>query len=809
MTQRWNIPTSLFALLLIIGGWPAPSLAAKMFRNVADEAGLGNKQADLIKDVMDLAGDMATMSGGAAAGDFDGDGWMDLYVTRINLPNQLFRNRGDGTFEDVSAAAGVDLHSLSAGCAFADIDNDGDQDLLVLTFADRNYLFINDGTGHFQEQAAARGVDFEHELGEHWSTSGAFGDADNDGDLDLVTAAWQLGEEKRNNPQTRLFINDGRGYFTDSTDVAGATTPTAGFSPAFADVDADGWQDILIAGDFKSSVYYHNQGNGVFVDRTQQANLGTDENGMGSSIMDIDNDGDLDWFVSSIYDPLECENVAACFWFWSGNRLYLNDGHGQFVDATDAWGVRDGGWGWGASGIDIENDGDLDLILANGMSFEGTDADAQFNNSVMRLWRNDGPGVQMTDIAVDIGALAVGETRGVVVFDYDRDGDQDFYVVNNNRKPFLFQNIATDGGNWFRVRVRGTRSNRDGVGAIVRLTTPDGRMQTRLIGNNSNYNSHNEPVAHFGLGDATSVTSVEVEWPVSGWVQRFTNLSAGQLLSVVEAEPVTVTPSPTRGMYWDRSRSGHGFDLQRIGNNWFWLMYTYRQTDNSPLWYLATGTVDEGVFTGTASQFDYDPGRSPPQRAITNTGGPVRIDFAAGNDPGGTACDDGVNRSSAPSTAVFEFELDGQQGQWCVEPFRFADGTPAPDFTGSWYNAEDPGWGLTLVTQGSGGQETVMVVLYYYDADQQPRWALGSASHVDLKGEIEVEMLQFSGFCLNCEPVDPEATPVGTVRLRLTTPVTAPAAGNAVDVDVTFAGAPGGAWLRSNSNIQLLSDPAQ
>ncbi len=809
MITIWKKPLSLLFLLSIISYWPSLTLAASNFENVSATAGLAYQHADLTAQVISDVGDMATMSGGAAAGDFDGDGWMDLYVTRVNLPNQLFRNKGDGTFEEVGAAAGVDLHSLSAGCAWADIDNDGDQDLFVVTFETRNYLYINDGTGHFQEEAVARQVDFEHDLGKHYSTSAAFGDVDNDGDLDLLITAWQLGEIQRNDPQTRLFINDGQGNFSDNTDNAGLTTPTAGFSPAFADVDRDGWQDILIAADFKSSVYYHNQGNGVFVDQTEAAGVGTDENGMGSSVMDIDNDGDLDWFVSAIYDPTECEGVGGCFWFFSGNRLYLNDGQGQFEDGTESWGVRDGGWGWGASGIDIENDGDLDLILANGMSFDLSDADDQFNDGVLRLWENNGNDKPMTDIAVEAGALAVGETRGVVVFDYDQDGDQDFYVVNNNRQPSLFENVGTDSGHWFRVRVRGTRSNKDGAGAIVRLTTADGQVHTRIVGNNSNYNSHNEPTVHFGLGEATGVVTLEVEWPVSGWVQRFTDLAVDQVLSVEEAEPTVVDPpkiTPNQGMYWDRGRSGHGFDLQRSGDTWFFLLYTYR-TDNTPLWYLALGEVIDGVFTGTATQFYYDPGSSPPQQAIVNTGGATRIDFAADSNESDDACDDGIDRSNALSTAIFDFELDGQQGQWCVEPFQFAGGSPTLDFTGSWFNSEDPGWGLTVATQGSGSEQSLVVVLYYYDADQQPRWALGSVSNVDLGNEVEVEMLQFSGFCPGCLPSEPASTPAGTVRLTLVAPSLDLNAGNTASVNVEFLGAPGGTWLRTEDAIQLLSDP--
>jgi hypothetical protein len=799
MNTRWKKLPALILMLAIIACWPAMAWAESSFRNVVSAAGLSYQQAELNADTM---GDMGVMSGGAAAGDFDGDGWMDLYVTRVNLPNLLFRNKGDGTFEEVGAAAGVDLHSLSAGCVWADIDNDGDQDLFVLTFETRNYLYINDGQGHFQEEARARGVDLERKRGKHLSTSAAFGDIDNDGDLDLLTAAWQLGEDKSNDSQTRLYVNDGNGSFDDMTVAAGLTTPTASFTPAFADVDLDGWQDILIAGDFNSSVFYHNQGNGTFKEQTHPAGLGTDENGMGSSVADFDNDGDLDWFVSSIYDALECENQSVCPWRISGNRLYLNDGRGVFVDGTDAWGVRDGGWGWGASSLDFDNDGDLDLILANGMSFDTTDADSQFNNAVMRLWENDGG--SMTDVGVELGVLAIGETRGVVVFDYDKDGDQDFYVVNNNRKPFLFENIGAESGHWFRVRLEGTRGNKDGVGAIVRLTATDGRVQTHHFGNNSNYNSHNEPTIHFGLGEATGVAALEVEWPVSGWVQRYTNLAADQVLHVLESEQSGF--SPERGMYWDRSRSGHGFDFQRSGDTWFVLMYSYH-ADNTPVWYLAVGDLVDGVFTGMASQYDFDPGRSPPQRAIASSGGVMRIDFTASGNTGENACNDGVDRGNALSTALFDFELDGHVDQWCMEPFLFAYGTPTPDFTGSWFNSEDPGWGLTLVIQGSGENKSLMVALYYYDAEQQPRWALGSVTNEALEGEITVEMRQFTGFCLDCPPGPVESSVVGTVRLTLVAPSIDLNAGNTISIDVEFSGAPGGSWLRTQKAIQLLSDP--
>jgi glycosyltransferase A (GT-A) superfamily protein (DUF2064 family) len=161
MNALWKKPSGVLLLLPIMIYWPSPAFADTKFQNAVGTAGLSYQQADITAELLDAVGDLAMMSGGAAAGDFDGDGWMDLYVTRINLPNLLFRNKGDGTFEEMGAAAGVDLLSATAGCIWADIDNDGDQDLYVLTFETRNYLYINDGAGHFQEQAKERQVDLE------------------------------------------------------------------------------------------------------------------------------------------------------------------------------------------------------------------------------------------------------------------------------------------------------------------------------------------------------------------------------------------------------------------------------------------------------------------------------------------------------------------------------------------------------------------------------------------------------------------------------------------------------------------------
>ncbi len=300
------------------------------------------------------------MTGGATTGDLDGDGWPDLFVTTLYASDRLFRNRGDGTFEDVTAQAGLPLGATNPnGALFADVDNDGAADLYVLSHGgDRHHLYINDGSGSFVEEALLRGAALDAGGGPIGGTSAAAGDFDRDGWLDLFVAEWR-GDlfAPGQGSNVRLLRNRGGedpalgGYFEDVTEAAGlAAAPPPSFptppgryvlAPAFADLDRDGWPDLVLASDFGTSQLLWNQGDGSFVDGTLAAGVGTDENGMGSALGDIDGDGDLDWFVTSIFDPgPACPHFTS--WGCSGNRLYRNESGRLFSDATDAFDVRDG-----------------------------------------------------------------------------------------------------------------------------------------------------------------------------------------------------------------------------------------------------------------------------------------------------------------------------------------------------------------------------------------------------------------------------------------------------------------------------------
>ncbi|MBW2242632.1 MAG: CRTAC1 family protein [Deltaproteobacteria bacterium] len=468
------------------------------------------------------------MTGGAAAADVDGDGDVDLFVTRLDASDILFVNQGDGIFTDGSVGAGFSgFLTQSNGVAFGDVDGDGDEDLILTVVGEasdpannRNYLFVNDGHGVFSEVAVERGL-ADVGTDERAGQSVALGDYDGDGYLDVHVTDWLVGA-----PHQALFLNRGAaqpGYFDDVTAVAGVDDSLIrGFASAFVDLDDDGRQDLAIAGDFGTSRLYWNSGGGIFTDGTAAAGVGDDENGMGSAFGDYDGDGDLDWFVTSIHDPAQTCETENCNWGYSGNRLYRYDGARKFSDATDASGVRAGFWGWGTAFFDADLDGDLDLVMTNGVDFPGTNVDDAWVSDSMRLWENDGSGT-MSEVSAVSGISDTGSGKGLLTFDYDADGDLDLFVVNNGGTPSLYRNDTPAAGNsWLRVVLRG----RPGItiyGTRVYVWTHDltEAPQLRVVGADAHFLAQGERALHFGLGaGVTSVRKVRVEFPdgaVSSW----------------------------------------------------------------------------------------------------------------------------------------------------------------------------------------------------------------------------------------------------------------------------------------------------
>jgi len=409
------------------------------FTNVTSQSGLNYAHGFIAGGPID---EPQLISGGVAAGDYDNDGWVDLYVVRGDIgPNLLFRNLGNGSFQEVGQSAGLNISgTIGSGPTFADFSGDGFLDLLIGSVSASGVsLFLNNGNDTFSNITAGAS---ETVVSRSNTFSAAFGDYDLDNDLDLFLTHWGSGSVSGSSEH--LWRNNGDSTFTDVSIASGIAQTYQGdqdftFSPNFADINNDGYPDILIAGDFGTSQVFVNQTDGTFLNTTD-SNVITDENGMGATVGDYDNDGDLDWFVSSIYDP---NMMAEANWGISGNRLYRNKGDGTFDDVTVAAGVEHGFWGWGSCFSDFDNDGNLDLAHVNGFGSSEGGISAEFFKDPTRLFMSNGDGT-FTERALELGLVDTGLGRGIVCFDYDRDGDIDMFIANNNQPPKLFRN---DGGN--------------------------------------------------------------------------------------------------------------------------------------------------------------------------------------------------------------------------------------------------------------------------------------------------------------------------------------------------------------------------
>ena len=468
------------------------------------------------------------MTGAAAAGDFDGDGWEDLAVSTFREGLILFRNKGDGTFEDVTEAAAIPYIEYTNNLAWADIEHDGDLDLLVGTTGGiRFYLFINNGLGVFTEEAVERGVAIQN-VRTHLNWGIAFGDYNNDGWTDIYTTEWgtRLVNATAASQHGRLLRNrpNRPGYFEDVTEASGAnlvaqtsSRGSFGFAPAIVDLDQDGHPDIAIAADFGTNTLFWSNGDGTFFNGTISAFVGDVENGMGSTFADYDMDGDLDWFVTSIYDPLGgCQ--SGCNWGFTGNRLYRKEAGRQFSDATDAAGVRDGAWGWGAAFFDYDNDGDHDLVMTNGFDIPsyGERLD-QFRNDPMKFWINQGDGTYV-ESSQTLGTTDTRSGKGLLTFDYDRDGDLDLFIVNNASTPLLYRNDTPAGNHAFQMRFTRNGLPYDIRNAKVWITPrEDGPVHYFETGVSTHFLGQSERVLHVGLGPEPpeNIHRIEIEWPAS------------------------------------------------------------------------------------------------------------------------------------------------------------------------------------------------------------------------------------------------------------------------------------------------------
>jgi hypothetical protein len=541
---------------------------------------------------------------GICVGDFDSDGLADIFVANYDRGNRLYRNLGHWRFEDATAKAGVGAAGRwCGGVTAADLDNDGDLDLFVCVFNGPNLLFINQGNGAFKEQAQARGLDFSGA-----SVMMAFADFDLDGWLDgyLVTHRLAVGSEHRLPRNSKesfsrsivqvsragqmtihpryhelfelidkgpgraeliiagqrdlLYRNLGNGMFSNVTTQAGIRGNEIGLAATWWDYNGDGFPDLYVSNDYKGPDHlYRNNRDGTFTDVAATALPHTPWSSMGADAADINNDGRCDFIATEmagsthyrrmmIHEELEKDR-----WFlltanprqYARNALYLGTGTEHVMEVAYLAGLATTDWTWSPKFGDLDNDGWIDLFIANGMSRDFINADLlqQMKERVNRSWLRTPPlqeanlafrnlgDLRFQSVGKEWGLDRVSASYGAALGDLDRDGDLDLVVTMFGEPISVYRNDSSSGQRVI-IRLKGTRSNSWGIGAKVAVTTDSG-TQTRHLTLASGFMSANEPLVHFGLGRCNKITQLSIQWP-SGQQQQFQNIEAGRCYSITE-----------------------------------------------------------------------------------------------------------------------------------------------------------------------------------------------------------------------------------------------------------------------------------
>lgn len=541
----------------------APPPIAVTFTDIVPAAGITFVHDNAITSEKYL---IESMGSGCAWIDYDQDGLMDLYLvngaaTKAYTPKQplrsaLYRNMGDGTFKDVTEAAGVGAQGLfGMGVAVGDYDNDGFPDLYVLGYG-RCILYRNNGNGTFTDVTARAGV----ENSGMWASSAAWFDYDNDGRLDIVIANYVDWSPERNfycgdegpgmraychpnvfhGQPARLYRNKGDGTFEDASQSSGIGPKAAnGLGVVTFDYNNDGWQDVFISNDAMPNHLFHNKGDGTFREVAYMAGAavsadGQMEAGMGIDAADTTRSGRLDVYICHLDMQL--------------NRYYRNMGDETFIDATlpskvgyDTYQIS----GFGMRFFDYDNDGAVDIFVANGHVMDNVQIyhpDTTYAEP-KSMFRNLGRG-KFENVSNRLGPdmQKPHVSRGAAAGDFDNDGDIDVLVNGCGQRPQLLRNDGGNANHWLEIFLIGTKSNRDGVGARVKVAAGDLVQYDQRKGGMS-YQSAQDPRLHFGLGDRTQVDMIEIIWP-SGSVTKLEKLKSDRIITVKEGEGLVERPFP-------------------------------------------------------------------------------------------------------------------------------------------------------------------------------------------------------------------------------------------------------------------------
>ena len=455
---------------------------------------------------------------GVSVADYDLDGDLDVFVVASevfdkNDPktwSRLLQNQGGSGFLDVTldsklinwdAETKDGTNGSKMGASWGDYDNDGDPDLFISNYG-FDELWQNQGDGTFKnvtEQAGIEGCSF------CYSVNGVWWDYDLDGDLDLYVSDWLW--------ENRFYKNEGQGVFQEIASKTGLNDKGHTFSALPMDVDGDGLQDLYVINDIGENRFYKNQNNDRFEELTLQVGLSDNGNGMGLDVCDYDNDGRFDVYVTNIFEFVP-------------NPFFVNQGNGTFSDQSKALGLDDTGWGWGARFFDADHDLDEDLYVVNG--FDASIAQGDRNRFFSNL------GNQFEDHSAQLELDSDTWGMGLEVFDYDLDGDLEMLVGNRGKTPDLYLNRSIElqqNVNWIKFELEGTTSNRNALGAVVRITC-DGVNYYRYHSGVNLFGQSVKPV-HFGLSSHQTVQEVQVTWP-NGMIESFGQVNANQLINLVE-----------------------------------------------------------------------------------------------------------------------------------------------------------------------------------------------------------------------------------------------------------------------------------
>ena len=551
-----------------------------------------------------------TYTGGGVAGDFNRDGFQDLFVLAGNNRDKLYINNGNGTFTDRALDWNLTAVHKGKGASVGDFDRDGWLDIYVTSAGAtgsigpcKHKLYRNNGNGTFTDVAAAAGVLCTAPAVEDGFGS-AFGDYDLDGDLDLFVGGFAAA-----NAGNRLFRNNGNGTFTDVTAAIGlfaASPNVSAFAPRWVDMNEDDYPELLLEADFGTTRYFRNNRNGTFTDITATTGTSHEENGMGQAVGDFNADGMFDWYVTSIYYPdLD----------WTGNKLYLNQGNHVYTEVAAAAGVDNGGYAWAPLAVDFNHDGMQDLATTNG----DANPSSPFADEQSYLWMNNGNGT-FTEKAIAAGLVHYGEGRGMVNLDYDNDGDQDVVIFANGESVRVFRNDLTGPStSWLRV-VLDTRSAPDsapdGMGSRVWVTA-GGVTQLRYLSSGDNYLSQSELTAHFGLGSAGTIDLLKVRWP-NGQEAQVANVAANRNVTLLAQGACAPAPSEVNNLR-----------LERLGGG---LLFTWTNTADADDYVVVEDSDPSGPFSMlTGTSLSGVTGYASPQMPLGN-----RFFLVSGRDQGCT-----------------------------------------------------------------------------------------------------------------------------------------------------------------------------